>query len=245
MFLSWLVLLIGIEIGIRTDTLTQLFSVTSTNNLRFNCYFATWIVSFLFFLAHFDAFFSWYLTMLALILLPLIKILMKHLRKRQIPGKSLAFLDLILLNMKAGQSLRKSFMVATESEKSWFTSFQLSLVKSLEVGNLPQTESEWFNLWAQEIGQIEKSRNRIVEQLETLRHYTRQELNFQKKIKNASAGPRAQVFVMSLLFVGLNIIAFRSLNAQQMKLLLPVAWFLYSLGVAVVILIMRSFKWRV
>ncbi len=245
MFLIWIVLLIGIEIGIRTDTRSQLFSVTSTNNLRFKCYFATWFVSFLIFFSGFSAFISWFLVMLALILLPMIKVLMKHARKIQIPTKSLAFLDLILLNMKSGHSLRKSFLIVMEVEKSWFTSFQMSLLKSLEVGKLPQTESEWFNAWSHEIIQIESSRNKVVEQLEILRRYTRQELNFKKKMKNATAGPRAQVFVMSILFLGLNILAFRSLDAQQIKTLIPISWFLFSLGLATVFMITRSIKWKV
>ena len=245
MFLSWLVLLIGIEIGIRTDARSQLFSVTSTNNLRFKCYFATWIVSFLIFWSGLSVFISWFLTMLALILLPLIKILIKHVRKIQIPTKSLAFLDLILLNIKSGHSIRKSFAVVMESEKSWFMSFQMSLLKSLEVGSLPETESQWFNTWANEIIQIDKSRNRVVEQLEILRRYTRQELNFKKKMKNATAGPRAQVFVMSILFAGLNILAFRNLDRHQIKILLPASWFLFSLGLASVILITRSIRWKV
>lgn len=245
MFLSWVVLLIGIEIGIRTDAFAQLFPVTSTNNLRFNCYFATWIVSFLIFFAGLSPFFSWYLAMLALILLPIIKILLKRLRKSQIPVKSLSFLDLILLNMKAGQSLRKSFAVVMETEKNWYSGFQMSLAKSLEIGNVPETESAWFNVWAHEIIQIEKSRNKVVEQLEILRRYTRQELKFKKKMQNATAGPRAQVFVMSLLFLSLNVLAFRNLQVQQIKLLLPIAWFLFFLGVATVAIIMRSFKWKV
>ncbi len=183
--------------------------------------------------------------MLALVLLPVLKILMKHLRKKQIPIKSLAFLDLILLNMKAGQSLRKSFAMVMETEKSWYANFQMSLLKNLEAGQSVETESEWFNLWAQEIVQIEKSRNKVIEQLEILRRYNRQELHFKKKMQNASAGPRAQVFVMSLLFVGLNLLAFRHLDLHQIKILFPVAWFLYFLGIAAVIFVMRSFKWKV
>ena len=245
MFISWIVLLIGIEIGIRTDAFNQLFPLISANKLRFKCYFATWIVSFLIFLAGLSSFFSWYLVMLALILLPALKILLKYVRRSQIPMKSLAFLDLVLLNMKAGQSLRKSISMINETEKSWFSSFQLSLVKNLELGTNLETESVWFNVWGTEILQIEKSRNKVVEQLEILRRYTRQELNFKKKMKNASAGPRAQVFVMTLLFFSLNVVAFRNLEPQQMKTLLPVAWFLYLIGVASVFLIVRSFKWKV
>ena len=244
-FLSWVVLLIGIEIGIRTDAFAQVFSVTSTNNLRFNCYFATWFVSFLIYFAGLSAFFSWYLALLALILLPIAKILLKRLRKSQIPQKSLSFLDLILLNMKAGQSLRKSFAVVMETEKTWYSGFQMSLAKSLEVGQLSETESAWFNVWAHEIILIEKSRNKVIEQLEILRRYTRQELNFKKKLQNATAGPRAQVFVMSLLFLGLNVLAFRNLQTQQIKMLIPIAWFLFVLGIAAITIIMRSFKWKV
>jgi Flp pilus assembly protein TadB len=245
MLLTWLVLLIGTEIGIRTDAFAQLFTVTSTNNLRFKCYFATWAVSFLIYFSGLRAFFTWYTTMLALILLPIVKILLKELRKRQIPAKSLAFLDLILLNMKAGQSLRKSFAMVLETEKTWFNGFQASLAKSLEVGNLPETESEWFNVWAQEIIQIERSRNKVVEQLEILRRYTKQEQHFNKKLKNATAGPRAQVFVMSLLFLCLNILAFRSLQSHQINTLFPLAWFLFLLGIATVFIVTRSFKWKV
>ncbi len=245
MFISWIVLLIGIEIGIRTDAFKQLFPLISTNKLRFKCYFATWFVSFLIFWTDLSSFFSWYLVMLALILLPVLKILLKYVRRIQIPMKSLAFLDLVLLNMKAGQSLRKSISMINETEKSWFSNFQLSLIKNLELGSNLETESVWFNVWGTEILQIEKSRNKVVEQLEILRRYTRQELNFRKKMKNASAGPRAQVFVMTLLFLGLNVVAFRNLAPQQMKMLLPIAWFLYLLGVACIFLIVRSFKWKV
>jgi Flp pilus assembly protein TadB len=245
MLLSWIILVIGIEIGIRTETLTQVFSIASTNKLRFNCYFATWIVSFLIFWSGFSAFSAWYIVMLALILLPALKIGLRFLRKNQIPARALAFLDMILLNMKAGQSFRKSFSLVMESERSWFTSFQLSLLKSLESGSVIETESDWFNHWASEIVQIEKSRNKVVEQLEVLRRYLRQELTFKKKIKNAAAGPRAQVFVMSILFAALNAFAVRNLSHEQMKTLLPVAWFLFLIGIVVVILIMRSFKWKV
>lgn len=245
MMLSWIVLLVGIEIGIRTDAFRQLFSITSANKLRFICYFAAWIVSLLFVWMGISSFFSWYAVMLALILLPMLKILLRHMRRSQIPMKSLAFLDLVLLNMKGGQSLRKSLSAATEAEKSWFSSFQLSLMKNLELGQRLETESEWFNVWASEIIQIEKSRNKVVEQLEILRRYTRQEQNFKKKMKNASAGPRAQVFVMSILFFGLNVVAFRNLQTEQLKTLLPMAWFLYFLGVGSIFIVMRSFKWKV
>ena len=245
MILSWVILIIGTEIGIRTELFARIFSVTSTNKLRFNCYFATWIVSFLFYWAHANAFSAWYITMLALILLPILKFLLKFFRKSQIPVRSLALLDLILLNMKAGQSLRKSFSLVMDGEKSWFASFQIALVKSLELGTVPETESEWFNSWSNEIVQIERSRNKVVEQLEILRKYLRQELNFKTKIKNATAGPRAQVIVMTLLFLGLNFLAVRNLSPEFIKTLFPIAWFLFSAGIVTALVIMRSFKWKV
>ncbi len=245
MILSWIILIVGIEIGMRTEFVSQVMNVISTNNLRFKCYFSAWMIAVLFHFVGLKPIFSWYVTILALILLTLYKFVLKIIRKSKVPMKTLTLLDLILLDLKSGKSLRRSIVTLSEEEKSWFKSFLLGLVRGFEVDIEITTESKWFNLCAREIVQVEKSRNRVIEQLEILRRYVQQEVYFRRKLKNATSGPRIQITVMSLLFGGLNVLGVRNLAFNQMKALFPISWLLFLLGLIVTTIMMRSFKWKV
>lgn len=245
MFLSWIILIIGTEILFRTDYFKRILSLENPNKVRFSCIFAAWTMSMASLWLNLSQFVMWAISFLALILLPQTKILLKLSRNGQVQIRSLALLDLVLLQMKSGVSFRKALHTAMESEKSWFLNFLTCLSRSAEADTKVETESKWFNLWAQELLQIEKSRNRLIEQLEVIRKYTKQEIYFRKKIRTATAGPRAQFYLMFCLFIVLNVLAFRNLPRHQLELLLPISWLLFSLGSALNFLILRSFKWKV
>jgi hypothetical protein len=245
MFLSWIILIIGTEIVIRTDAFRRIFSLENPNKVRFNCFFASWALSMSCLWLNLSQFTMWLIVFLALILLPQMKYVLKLSRNSQVQIKSLAFLDLILLQMKAGVSFRKAVQAAVEGEKSWFVNFLMCLSRAAESGGQVETESKWFNFWSRELLQIDKSRNRLIEQLEVVRNYTKQEIHFRRKIKTATAGPRAQFCVMVGLFIVLNILAIKQLSRIHLELLLPISWALFCIGTALNFFILRSFKWKV
>lgn len=167
------------------------------------------------------------------------------LRSRQIPERCLYEMDRMIVAIRTGQSIKQSLTMSLQREKSWFRMFLIELHKGFELHVLPATESNWFNRWGQEIIEIEKSRIKLAEQLEAIRRGIKVELDLQKKLKRVSDGPKTQAIFMGLLFVALNFLCLKSVTWSEMKILIPVAWIFFLIGLTLSWLIMRFFKWKI
>jgi hypothetical protein len=245
MILSWIILIIGSEIALRTDSVRQFFPLIRANKVRFKCLFLSWVASLVCFWLNSSHGLVWIVVLMALLILSRLNLFLRLFRHGSVNEKSLRLLDQIILQMKAGLSFRRALQNEVSAEKSWYSSFALSLLRSLEGGRIIETESKWFNRWSQELIQIDQSRNRTIEQIEVLRRYTRQEIHLKRRLKNASAGPRAQFIMMTTLFLALNVWFLNQRPGWQIQALAPIAWCLYFMGAMTTFFIMRSFRWKV
>lgn len=187
----------------------------------------------------------WFFMCCLVFLSPILTFWAKRWRNKQIPSRCLAAMDRLILSMKSGQSLRGAIQSVTQSESTWYKIFLMELQKSLELHSVVSTESRWFNKWANEVIEVEKSRVKIVEQMEAVRRGMKIELDFKKKMKRVSEGPRMQATFMSILFLILNLLCIRSATADQIKILIPGAWIMFLIGIVLSYVVMRLFRWKI
>ncbi len=187
----------------------------------------------------------WFLMLGALIVAPIFTVVTRGARKKQIPPKCLYVMDRLILSLKTGVSLRLALLGVYQRESGWFKMFLQDLQKATELHSTVVTESSWFNKWAHEMIEIEKSRVKVVEQMEAIRRSIKIELDLAKKMKRVTNGPKTQAGFMALLFFSLNIIGLRSATLEQMKVLLPAAWIFFIIGIFLSWCILRLFKWKI
>lgn len=218
---------------------------TSEKKLSLWSQFFALFFCFFYFLFSLSPLQAWIFILIIVVASPFFTIWLRKTRSQQISARCLREMDRILLTIKSGQSLRQAFASSVQKEKSWFKSFLLELQKGFELHSVPSTESIWFNRWSQEILEVEKSRVKTNEQLEAIRRNIKVELDFKRKMKRVSDGPKMQAGFMSLLFISLNFLSFKSANWDQMKILLPFTWILFLLGIILSWCVLRFFKWKI
>ena len=236
---------VGILSAIGTNRAALTSFGISEKKLRSWCQLFALLCCFFCFWFQISAFHAWFFFAVITTSAPLMTFATKKWRSDQIPERCLQEMDRMLLYLKTGHSLRQALNLSLPSETGWFRPFLVELQRSFELHITPATESLWFNSWAQEIMEIEKSRVKVIEQAEAVRRGLKVELELKRKIKRVSEGPRLQTFFMTFLFLALHVFAFQNLTLTQMKALFPAAWVLFIVGAALSWSMPRWFRWNI
>lgn len=236
---------VGIKSAIWTNHAAISSFGISEKKLSQWCQLFAVFVSFFYFWFSISLFQVWIFIVLLVLSSPIFTFWLRTWRSEQIPQRCLREMDQILLNLKMGQSIRQALALSLQKETSWFRTFLIELQKGFELHSSPITESKWFNKWAHELMEIEKSRVKVVEQMEVIRRGIKVELDFKRKMKRVTDGPKMQAIFMSLLFLALNFLSFKSVSMEQMKVLIPISWVFFLVGIILSWSVVRLFRWKV
>lgn len=245
MWLTFLVSFIGFHIFFRINS-TFLHSIgTSEKKLSAQLLILSTFLCFSFHLFNISPAQVWILVFILILISPIFTRGMRFYREKQLPIMCLNCLDQIILILKSGNSFRSALEQVEMTETSWIRPFLAEIRKSLYLQTQIQSDSVWFQTWSRELLDIEASKVKTLDQLESLRRQMRVQIKSQKRISQVTSGPRFQIFFMSALFLCLNGIFVAKGVHQDLLLFLSIAWLLFLVGLLVTFFIMRSIKWKI
>ncbi len=156
------------------------------------------------------------------------------------------FLDHAILSIQSGNPLRNSVKESANSFVGW-KKYELlkacsSLILSSEEINL---QSDVLRRLFDEIGWIDRGRNKTLEQLRSLRwHYKVQE-DFRRRSGQISQQTRIQAVIMTILYISLLLFNGFEFGFKEQLTLILFSVALFTTGLVLVFSIGRRLKWKV
>ncbi len=178
----------------------------------------------------------------ALFLLPRVA---KHILNSILHEKSVQFLDIIVLSMKSGRSLRAavSESVAEQSDglKPYFQQVPL-LLQNPSLKGSEQLRS--LKILAREIGEIDRSNAKVLDQILAFRRQLKTELDLRRKANAASSQVRAQSLILAFLYLGLCAFISVQFGFGDNLLAFGISLVLFFCGLGGQHFLLKRFKWK-
>jgi Flp pilus assembly protein TadB len=158
----------------------------------------------------------------------------------------LYFLDLILLEMKAGASLRESLkrVIASESRPEVKALQQILNRLEFDLQTIFFQNAKMESLF-QEIKSLEALPFRTIERLESFRLRIQKELYYRQKSSQVSLQTRAQSLVISLLFIAVMIYVIYRFGFRENMQLILIATALFLTGLFWIFQVGAKIKWKI
>lgn len=167
-------------------------------------------------------------------------------RRRRYRARVVPFLDEVLLNMRSGRSFREALHLAGARE---------STVGAEDLGQIPAMvvfpeSATRAALLAEaqdllgEFREMDRSSVRVIDRLQAVRRRERTKRKFRQKSSQVTSQVKAQAAVCSLLYLALAAWTCASDPAKILTVPLILSFGLFLVGIGVMTLIGRSFKWK-
>ncbi|OFZ18040.1 MAG: hypothetical protein A2Z20_07970 [Bdellovibrionales bacterium RBG_16_40_8] len=174
--------------------------------------------------------------------------LLKYLRKQQFRREFAEFLNQIILKMQTGEAFRSSLQTASlnlsEFSRYKFEKMRESLCFGSNVAQNTQNDPDVEYL-LQYFRQAEADSHRILPRLLQLREKIKVTESLQKKINQALRQHRAQMWVLTVLYLALLFVVLHKYGWHAQSRLIMISILLYILGLYLSLRISRGFKWKV
>jgi hypothetical protein len=159
---------------------------------------------------------------------------------------TVTILDQIILSIQTGTSLRSAIKITAEREKGWIKYELLKAHSAFFISDDPaplkfKILQELFD----EFKWIDHSRAKTLDQLKNLRWHYKILEDFRRKSGQVSQQAKTQAVVVTFLFVALLIFNICHFGFYENIRLIFFASFLFSVGLILIFILGRRFKWKV
>lgn len=173
-------------------------------------------------------------------------------RQESLDQSLILFLDLIILSIKSGRSLKFSI---DEVTSQWHHKFQRNFfdrqVKMYEnpcsARDLEELKFKKSlpDLVFSELFQIKKNNSAHLDQISLLRKHLKIMLNLRRRSGQASQQAKAQAIIIFLLYFGLLLFMRSSFGWKRVETFFVTSLPIMIVGIFIVFRIARSFKWKI
>ncbi len=171
---------------------------------------------------------------------------LKSLMERRLKETALEFIDQCCLSTSVGNSFRNSMQKVFIQRNDWcaiqFKNLAQSLVTSDKI--MPQTSS-FLSDFKQELMQIDRSGQKMNEQLKILRRILKIEINFRRKSGQVLRNLQIQSLVLTFLYIGFIFFISSQIDLFRYKRLLFFSMVLFVFGLILTFVAGRRIKWKV
>lgn len=166
--------------------------------------------------------------------------------RRELQKCLIPFLDMVILGLQTGKSFRSSLLFAIESQRGWVRHQLTEIYDSMLLAeNVIDMKSAVLKDLRRELVEIDRSKNRSIEQLRALRRELKMLESFRRRSGQVSQQIKMQAIIVTALFVALNIFVIKQFGFQENKNLILGAVLTFFAGLFAVFLIGRRLKWKV
>lgn len=168
-------------------------------------------------------------------------------RERLFQRACLAAIEETLLAMKSGHGFRQSIEEAIRRCDSFTQQKLLEIMQLVAFSpqNCPPQASPFALFLAEELRQVDLKPHRAIQRLEVLRERFKFEQNLRRRSGEAIKQVQMQAVVLSFLYVALLVALSFQVPLYKYKNLIGVSVFMMFLGFAVMVWLLRRFKWRI
>jgi hypothetical protein len=168
--------------------------------------------------------------------------LIRSMKRQLIP-----LLDQVILGLQTGSSFRIALRSAIEAQQSWFRRQLLDIynavVNSREQKSAPRTK--FFEELIAEFSEIDRSQNKIVEQVRAFRRQLKTEEDFRRRSGQVTQQIRLQAIIVTVMFVALLLfVSFNFGFFKNIRLILFASG-LFAGGVVWIFMMGRGMKWKI
>ena len=173
---------------------------------------------------------------------PLLRIfLIKRLSSTLIP-----FLDSVILALQSGKSFRTSLQSAIENQSGWRRNQLREIFNSIiNSENVIAVKSALLKDLQQELMEIDRSQNRVVDQVKALRRQLKVQENFRRRSGQVTQQIKMQAIIVTALFFALLTFVIVQFGFIEHKNLIAMSSFIFILGLFWIFNVGRRMKWKV
>lgn len=167
-------------------------------------------------------------------------------RKMLFRSHVVPMLDILVLQMRSGRTLRESLGQCSANLVSIQLFIkELNSLLQFETGSAVASRDLFFSRVANELLEIHRTPIKSIERLRALRSRLKTEQDFRQRSKQMTTQVRLQAAVLLMLYLGLLSYLVWSYPWAQIERSIFASSFLFLAGLAVLLTIPRSFRWKI
>ncbi len=176
----------------------------------------------------------------------LFKILYKQHLLKKIQYHSVYFLDITILLMKSGKSLRGSLNEASTNIDAFYRPYFHEITLGLQNSKLKISEQiPFLQILIADLTEIENSGVRVIDQVNSLRQQIKTELDLCRKSKAVTTQGRSQAYLLSFIYLCMLIFVGKKFGFAENISVFICSGALFLIGLLGIHLITRLYKWKI
>lgn len=188
----------------------------------------------------------WLFIGILLITLKFFPALLRFFLLRRLQNALIPLLDMVLLGLQSGKSFRAALRFAVENQRGWMRHQFMEIYESLMLAeNVIVMKSALLEDLRRELAEIDRSKNRTIDQLRALRREIKMLQNFRRRSGQVSQQIKMQAIIVTVLFLSLNLFVIRQFGFAENKNLILGSSLVFGIGLGAIFWMGRSFKWKV
>lgn len=246
MFLSLLTTSFGFYFVSRfPQQLSKFFPISSQKKLCLQLVSAVFLALIFYFFMN-RSFLLWSLVFLFCLLVEVVIVAMKSLMERRLKETALEFIDQCCLSTSVGNSFRSSVQKVFLQRNDWCSMQFKNLAQNLIATDKIIVISPGFlSEFRHELAQIDRSGQKVNEQLKILRRILKIEINFRRKSGQVLRNLHIQSLVLTILYVSFVFFISSQIDLFKYKQLFMFSVTLFVFGLILTFLAGRRLKWKV
>lgn len=173
-------------------------------------------------------------------------IILRILLNRRIRRTLIPYLDLVILNVQSGKSMRVSMAEAAEIQDGWIRN-QLKEVHLYVFADeaSPPAKSALLKRFSIELHRIARSQSKYFEQLKALRRELKMQEDFRRRSGQVSQQLKAQAIIVTALYLALLGFVIVQFGFNENRNLIFLSAAIFKSGLFSMFMIGRRMKWKV
>lgn len=188
----------------------------------------------------------WLFIGILLITLKLFPLVFRIFLLRRLEGDLLPLFDHVILALQTGKSFRQGMLSAIECRQGWIRNQLRDLFNSVIYGDdAIVMKSALLKDLQMELLEIDRSNNRVVEQVRSLRRQLKMREDFRRRSGQVTQQIKMQAIIVTVLYLGLLAFVIAQFGGREHANLLLFSNGIFFCGLITVFQIGRRMKWKV
>lgn len=246
MFMLFSLSMIGQVLGHRIlSVIAQEFAI-SQHTLRSLMIANVLLISTLAMILHSSPATLWLFIGIILISLKFFPYILRIFLLRRLSVTLIPLLDSLILGLQSGKSFRVSLHFAIESQSGWKRNQLREIYNFITTSDASyDTKSALLKDFREELAEIDRSQNRIVDQVKALRRHLKLQENFRRRSGQVTQQIKMQAIIVTALFCALLSFVFVQFGFAENSRLIFSSVLIFILGLFWIFNVGRRMKWKV
>ena len=246
MFILFSISMIGLMLVQRTfSMIVQEFSISKSTQ-GFFMFLLVLLISILVMSFHSSPIVLWLLIGIISITLKFFPHILRFFLLQRLSRSLIPLLDCVILSLQTGKSFRVSLLSAIENQSGWQRNQLREIYNSIITSDVsPALKSLVLKDFQAELAEIDRSQNRVVDQVKALRRHLKIQENFRRRSGQVTQQIKMQAIIVTALYFALLAFVILQFGFFQNRWLILFSSFVFLIGLVWIFSVGRSLKWKV